>query len=66
MHRAYSPKWAFYDRDGNAIIQMPTPVFSATGIAWIDYTAPSGKRIGIIYIKDGGGDSYVDNLFVWY
>lgn len=57
---------AFYDRDGNAIIQMPTPVFSATGIAWIDYTAPSGKRIGIIYIKDGGGDSYVDNLFVWY
>lgn len=56
----------FYDRDGNLMAQFATPAYGAAGTAWVDYTAPSGRRIGVIAIWDGGGDSYVDNVYMYY
>ncbi|WP_438867539.1 hypothetical protein [Pseudomonas sp. L1(2025)] len=56
----------FYDRDGNLMAQFATPAYGAAGTAWVDYTAPSGRRIGVINIWDGGGDSFVDNVYMYY
>lgn len=57
---------AFYDREGNLMAQFTTPAYGAAGTAWVDYTAPSGRRIGIINVWDGGGDSFVDNVYMYY
>jgi len=55
-----------YDERGQLIVSRSTPAYGGTYQVWADFSGTADRKIKIIDITDGGGDSFLDNFTMQY
>lgn len=65
-HGRVPSSYKCYDENLQLIKTEPTPPYSGQSQVWVDITETPNRKIKMIEITDGGGDSFLDNFTMFH